>query len=181
MWHMAKADLTAEASARQLTPSGSWDVSGACDEKSSMGLTLMDSVLRVHLPCEFSASRLHCSLPPADSGRTTRLTGLEAVSQYHAEDEQHADERVGTWSNGDDVGYSLHGESIGDHEGQTSADRPADFTNGWPVGFFSEIFSYGRQCSVGFENKDCPALAPHVVDNQRCQYTGVKVNEVSRP
>lgn len=54
----------------------------------------------------------------------------------------------------------------------------ADFTNGWPVGFFSEIFSYGRQCSVGFDNAACPALAPHVQKNQQCAYTGVKVTEV---
>ena len=59
-------------------------------------------------------------------------------------------------------------------------DYLADFTNGWPTGFFSEIFSYGRQCSVGFDVKGCPALAPHVVDDQNCQYKGVKVVEVSR-
>lgn len=86
-------------------------------------------------------------------------------------------EETGVWSNGDNVGYSLHGTTF------TStlvieSDVLADFTNGWPTGFFSEIFSHGKQCSVGFDVKSCPALAPHVVEGN-CQYKGVKVVEVS--
>jgi hypothetical protein len=91
---------------------------------------------------------------------------------------QYTDE-TGVWANGDDVGYSLHGAYP-----PKSLCRPvlislADFTNGWPTGFFSEIFSYGRQCSVGFDLKSCPAIAPHIIEGQNCQYKGVKVVEVS--
>jgi len=76
------------------------------------------------------------------------------------------------------VGYSLHG-TTSISAILLASDVLADFTNGWPTGFFSEIFSYGKQCSVGFDVKSCPAIAPHVVDNQNCQYKGVKVVEVS--
>ena len=52
-----------------------------------------------------------------------------------------------------------------------------DFTNGWPEGFFGEIFSYGSQCDVGFSLENCPALKPHMIDTHNCNYTGLIVDE----
>ncbi|WRT68825.1 uncharacterized protein IL334_005805 [Kwoniella shivajii] len=46
---------------------------------------------------------------------------------------------------GDDTGYGFHG----------------DFTNGWPVGLFSEIFTKGKECEVLFEVENCSPLKPY--------------------
>jgi hypothetical protein len=55
----------------------------------------------------------------------------------------------------------------------------ADFTNGWEEGFFTEVFGYGRECSVQFSLEDCPPFRGHV-KKTACEYKGVTVVEVSR-
>ncbi|CAD6573504.1 MAG: hypothetical protein TREMPRED_000836 [Tremellales sp. Tagirdzhanova-0007] len=72
------------------------------------------------------------------------------------------------WATGDDVGYSLHG----------------DFTNGWPVGLFQDIFDYGEICAVQDAVENCPPLAPYVTggpyipgNGSACNPEGVIVEE----
>ncbi|TYJ52512.1 hypothetical protein B9479_006872 [Cryptococcus floricola] len=36
-----------------------------------------------------------------------------------------------------------------------------DFTNGWPEGYFEEIFSYNSTCNVEFSLENCPPLAQY--------------------
>jgi hypothetical protein len=91
----------------------------------------------------------------------------------------HADV-TGYFANGDNVGYSFHGGSFSLFRENTNP--LADFTNGWPVGFFQEVFDHGRQCSVQFDLEQCPALAKHYAAREFkpvCPYNGVQVVEVS--
>ena len=86
----------------------------------------------------------------------------------------------GVWANGDDVGYSFHGQSFASP--LCIADPTADFTNGWPLGFFKKIFDNGRQCSVQFRLDDCPAFDDEYRGKDGaivCPYNGVEVVEVS--
>lgn len=60
--------------------------------------------------------------------------------------------------------------------------QSADFTNGWPVGFFKEIFDHGRECSVQFALDECPPLAKVSITKVPATtpiYNGVEVIEVS--
>jgi hypothetical protein len=91
----------------------------------------------------------------------------------------HADD-TGYFANGDNVGYSFHG---GSYPASCEINNPlADFTNGWPVGFFQKVFDHGRQCSVQFELEQCPPLAGNYSAREFepvCPYNGVQVVEVS--
>jgi hypothetical protein len=86
----------------------------------------------------------------------------------------------GYFANGDNVGYSFHGRSF--PQISEDADPQADFTNGWPVGFFQDVFDYGRECSIQFRLDECPALANNSTERENqpvCPYNGVQVVEVS--
>ncbi|WVQ81577.1 hypothetical protein IAT38_003701 [Cryptococcus sp. DSM 104549] len=69
--------------------------------------------------------------------------------EFHFTDDYDYVPGARVWASGDDLGYSLHG----------------DFTNGWPAGYFKEIFSYGSTCNVQFALKDCPPLNQYLVQN----------------
>ncbi|OCF34158.1 hypothetical protein I316_04108 [Kwoniella heveanensis BCC8398] len=62
--------------------------------------------------------------------------------EFHFSDDYPYQPGRRVWATGDDVGYSLH----------------ADFTNGWPVGLFSEAYAAGEACNVGFSIENCPPL-----------------------
>lgn len=64
-------------------------------------------------------------------------------------------------ANGDTTGYGLH----------------ADFTNGWPEGFFQKIFDQGETCNVQFSLEKCPPLAAEMVRDNACAPEKVVVNE----
>ncbi|WVQ64087.1 uncharacterized protein L199_002246 [Kwoniella botswanensis] len=64
--------------------------------------------------------------------------------EFHFSDKYEYKAGARVWANGDDVGYSSHG----------------DFTNGWPTGLFPKVFEAGSSCDVGFSIEKCPVLEP---------------------
>ncbi|WVQ81576.1 hypothetical protein IAT38_003700 [Cryptococcus sp. DSM 104549] len=78
---------------------------------------------------------------PCPSTHPKRIMSL--FYEFHFADQYDYKPGARVWANGDNVGYTLHG----------------DFTTGWPLGLFPEIFEYGATCNVMFELGTCPPLA----------------------
>nr|XP_019047877.1 hypothetical protein I302_04497 [Kwoniella bestiolae CBS 10118]OCF26807.1 hypothetical protein I302_04497 [Kwoniella bestiolae CBS 10118] len=90
----------------------------------------------------YPASGGHDSGGPCPATHPKRLMSL--FYEFHFTDNYEYTLGARVWANGDDVGYSAHG----------------DFTNGWPTGLFPKVFEAGSSCDVGFSIEDCPVLEP---------------------
>ncbi|OCF54390.1 hypothetical protein L486_07938 [Kwoniella mangroviensis CBS 10435] len=84
----------------------------------------------------------HDSGGPCPATHPKRIMSL--FYEFHFSDNYGYKAGARVWANGDDVGYSSHG----------------DFSNGWPTGLFPKIFEAGSSCDVEFSIEKCPVLQP---------------------
>ncbi|WWC91452.1 uncharacterized protein L201_006398 [Kwoniella dendrophila CBS 6074] len=90
----------------------------------------------------YPASGGHDSGGPCPATHPKRIMSL--FYEFHFTDRYDYKEGARVWAEGDNTGYSLHG----------------DFTNGWPTGLFPKVFEAGASCNVGFSIENCPVLEP---------------------
>ncbi|WWC73343.1 uncharacterized protein I206_107310 [Kwoniella pini CBS 10737] len=95
----------------------------------------------------YPASGGHDSGGPCPATHPKRIMSL--FYEFHFTDRYDYKSGARVWANGDDVGYSLHG----------------DFTTGWPTGLFPKVFDAGESCNVGFSIENCPVLEPIFTHN----------------
>ncbi|WVN91183.1 uncharacterized protein L203_106440 [Cryptococcus depauperatus CBS 7841] len=95
----------------------------------------------------YPASGGHDSGGPCPATHPKRIMSL--FYEFFYDDHFNYTPGARVWATGDNSGYSFHG----------------DFTNGWPEGYFDEIFGYGDTCNVGFSVEKCPPLNKYFVKN----------------